>query len=98
MNVPKYFFIGFQQRDRQDSQNLNIETFCRLHVDSVQCVIELEIYPDAGILLNYENDDYGQGYDHFKQVFKALTTDDILQPYISDQDFRSSKVRADDVG
>ena len=33
-----------------------------------------------------------------KEIFGAVTKDDILQPYISDQDFRSSNVRADDVG
>ena len=29
---------------------------------------------------------------------RALTKDNIFQPYISDDDFRSSNVRADDVG
>ena len=27
MNVPIWIIIGFQQRDRQDAQNLNIDTF-----------------------------------------------------------------------
>ena len=42
------------------------------------------------ILLNYNDDDYNQGYGQIKEAFKALTKDDILQPYISDNDFRSS--------
>ena len=33
-----------------------------------------------------------------KKLFKALTKDDILQPYISYDSFRSPKIRADDVG
>ena len=98
MNVPIWIIIGFQQQDRQDSQNLNNDTFCRLHVDSAQCVIGTEKYPDAGILLNYDGDDYSQGYHQFKEVFRALTKDDILQPYISEEDFRTSNVRAADVG
>ena len=39
MNVPIWVVIGFQQRDRQDSQNLNNETFCNLPVTSAQAVI-----------------------------------------------------------
>ena len=52
MNVRIWIIIGFQQRDRQDSQNLNNDTFCRLPVVSAQCIIGTEKYPDAGILLN----------------------------------------------
>ena len=49
-------------------------------------------------MLNYDDDDYSQGYAQIKECFKALTKNDILQPYISDDNFRSSNVRADDVG
>ena len=45
MNVPRYIFIGFQQRDRQDSQNLNIDTFCRLPVTTAECIVGTEKYP-----------------------------------------------------
>ena len=55
-------------------------------------------YPDAGLLLNYEDDDYAHGYHQIKEAFKALTKDDILQPYTSEDDFRSSNVAANDVG
>ena len=41
--------------------------------------------------MNYNNDDYNQGYGQIKQAFRALTNGDVLQPYISDHDFRSSK-------
>ena len=98
MNVPIRIIIGFQQRDRKDSQNLNNYTFCRLFVVGVQCIIGTEKHPDAGILLNYDGDDYARGYAQIKEAFRASTKDDILQPYISDDDFRSFNVRADDVG
>ena len=98
MNVPIWIIIGFQQRDRQDSQNLNKDTFCRLPVVSAQCVIGTEKYPDAGILLNYDDDDYSQGYHQIKEAFRALTKDDILQPYISEADFRRSNVAANVIG
>ena len=98
MNVPIWIIIGFQQRARQDSQNLNNDTFCRLPVVSAQCVSGTEKDPDAGILLNYDDDDYSHGYAQIKEAFRALTKDNNLQPYISVDDFRSSNFKVDDVG
>ena len=98
MNIPIWIIIGFQQQDRQDSQNLNNDTFCRLPVVSAQCIIGTEKYPDAGILLNYDDDDYSQGYHQIKEAFRALTKDNILQPYISEADFRKSNAAANDIG
>ena len=98
MNVPIWIIIGFQQRDREDSQNLNNDCFCRLPVTSAQCIFGTEKYPDAGILSKYDEDDYAQGYGQIKDAFKALVKDYILTPYISNDDFRSSNVRVDYVG
>ena len=75
-----------------------IVTFCRLSFTSCQCLIGTKKGLASGILLNYDDDDYSQGYGQIKEDFRALTTAYILQPYIFDHDFRSSNVRADDVG
>ena len=91
INIPIWIFVVFQQNDRQHDQNLNNDTFVRLPVISVQVVIGREWYPDIGILLNYDDDDYLQGNGQIKEAFKALTKDDILQAYIPEDDFRSSK-------
>ena len=90
INIPMYIFVAFQQNDRQNDQNLNNDTFVRLPVISAQVVIGTERYPDSAILLNYDDDDYSQGYGQIKEAFRALTKDDILKPYISEDDFRSS--------
>ena len=90
INIPTWIFVGFQQNDRQHDQNLNNDTLVRLPVISAQVVIGPERYPDSGISLNYDDDDYSQGYGQIKEAFKALTKDNILQPYISDHDFKSS--------
>ena len=90
INIPTWIFVGFQENDRQHDQNLNNDTFVRLPVISAQVVIGTERYPDSPILLNYEHDDYSQGYGQIKEAFKALTKDNILQPYMSDHDFKSS--------
>ena len=49
-------------------------------------------------MLNCDDDDYAQAYGQIKEVFKVLTKDNTLQPYISDPNFRLSNVRVDDVG
>ena len=90
INIPIWINVGFKQRDRQDSQKLNNDTSYRPPVTSAQCVIGTEKYPDSGIFLNYEDGDYSHGYSVFKEDFRARTKDDILEPYISDNDFRSS--------
>ena len=57
-NIPIRKFISFQERDRQDSQKLNKDTFCRLPCSSAQRIFGTEKNPDAGILKNYDDDDY----------------------------------------
>ena len=89
--------VGFQQSDRQHDQNLNIDTFFRRPVISAQGIIEGEKNPVSAILLNYDDDDYSQVYDQIKEAFRSLTKDDILKPYMSDNDFRSSNV-GDNIG
>ena len=90
INIPTFIFVAFQQNDRQHDQNLNNDSFVRLPVISAQVVIGTERYLDSAILLNYEDDDYSQGYGQIKEAFRALTNDDILKPYITEDDFRSS--------
>ena len=80
----------FQLNDRQHDQNLNNDALVRLPVISAQIVIGTEKYADSGILLTYNDDDYSQGYGQIKEAFRALTKDNIFQPKISENDFRSS--------
>ena len=76
---------------------MNNDTFYRLPVTSAQCIIETEKYPDSGILFKINGDEHTQVYAQFKEAFRALTKDNILQQYITEDDFRSSN-DGDDVG
>ena len=49
---------------------MNNDTFCILPVTSVQCVVRTEKYPDAGVLLKYEDDGYSQGYGQIKEALE----------------------------
>ena len=95
INVAIWINVDFQQRNRQDSQKLNNDTFWGTPVTSAQCFIGTEKYPDSAIVLNYNDDDYSQVYGQINEVFRALTKEDILQPYISDHDFGSSNDNID---
>ena len=66
-------------------------------VTSSHCVIGTEKYPDSAILFIDDHDDFSQGYGQIKQDFRALTKDNILQPYVSEDDFRSDN-NGNDVG
>ena len=90
-----WIYVIFQRSDRQHYQNLINDTSYRMPVTSAQCIIGTEKYADSGILLNYDDDDYSQGYTEVKEAFRALTNDNILQLYISEDDFRSSSVGDD---
>ena len=72
MKVPIWIIKGFQQSGRQDSQTLNIHSFCRLPVTSCQCIIGTQKCPDAGILINYGNDNYSQGNNQVRETFIAF--------------------------
>ena len=41
-------------------------------------------------MFKYNDDDFSQGYSQIKEAFRVFTRDDILKPYISDKEFRSS--------
>ena len=42
--------------------------------------------------MNYNDDDYSQGCAQIKEASRALTIDDILQPNLSDNDFKSTNI------
>ena len=72
MNVTIWIIIVFQERALQDLQILIIDSFCRIHGASAQCLIGTENYLDAGILTNYDDDYYSQRYRQIKEAFRAL--------------------------
>ena len=82
INFPIWIIVGFQQRDRQNSQALDNDTFYIPPVTIAQCNIWTEKHPDSAILLNYGDDVYSQGYGQIKEAFRALKKDDIFKPNI----------------
>ena len=49
-------------------------------------------------MLNNVDDDCSLSYGQMEDAFRALTKDDIVKPYKLDHIFKSSNIRADDIG
>ena len=69
LNFSIGIIVGLQQRDKQDSQNINKDTFYKLPVTSAQCIIVVDKDTDSAILLNYNDDYYAQGYGKIMEAF-----------------------------
>ena len=87
INVPIGIIVDFQQRERQDSQEFNSDTFSKPSVTSAQCIIGVNQNLDSAIVLKCDDDDYCQGCGQIKQAFRALTKVDNLNCFKSDNDF-----------
>ena len=92
---PVWIIRRFQKPYRQNSQIINHDAFCRLPVTSAQCNFGTEKNSVPATIINHNGDDYSQVYTQIKEAFRALTKNDIPQPYISDDDFRSSNAGGD---
>ena len=65
--------INIPSRDTQGSQNYDNDTFYRPPITSNQRIIGTEKDPDSGILINYDDHDYSQGYGQVTETFRAFT-------------------------
>ena len=59
-------------------------------------LLERKKNPDAGILLNYDDDGFSQGFNQPKEKFRALQKDNILQPFFICEVFRFSDTVVDE--
>ena len=79
VNVRFWTIVGFHQRDSQNSENINSDTFGRVSATSAECRIGAEKCPDASIFLNYDDEVHSHGYGQLSEAFRSLTEDDVLQ-------------------
>ena len=79
------------QRDQFNQQHQNSDTFYRPSVVNAQCVVGSDKFTDAGINCNYAIDKFSPAYGEIVSCFRHLAKDNILQPYITQKDFVTSK-------
>ena len=87
---PLFVIVGFQARNKIDSQIHNNATFDRLPVSNAVCKIGSEKYPDDGVECDYDRDKYDQAYSEIENFYTLKSETNLLSPFIDLQKFRTN--------
>ena len=82
--------VGFQARNKSDSQTHDNATFDRLSVSNAVCKIGSEKYPDDGIECDYDRDKYDQAYSEIENFYHLKSETNLLNPFIDLHKFRTN--------
>ena len=66
-SCPIFVIVGFQARNKIDSQIHNNATFDKLPISNAVCKIGSEKYPDDGKQSDYDRDKYDQAYSEIEK-------------------------------
>ena len=89
-STPTFVIVGFQARNKIDSQTHNNATFDRLPISNAVCKIGSEKYPDDGIECDYERDKYDQAYSEIENFYLLKSETNLLNPFIDLHIFRTN--------
>ena len=89
-STPSFVFVGFQARNKIDSQTHNNATFDRLPISNAVCKIGSEKYPDDGIECDYDRDKYDQAYHEIENFYHLKSETNLLNPFIDLHKFRTN--------
>ena len=88
-STPTFVIVGFQARNKMDSQTHDNAIFDRLHVSNAVCKIGSEKYPDDGIECDYDRDKYDQAYSEIENFYLLKIETNLLNPFIDLHKFRT---------
>ena len=89
-STPTFVIVGFQARNKIDSQTHDNAIFDRLPVSNAVCKIGSEIYPDDGIECDYDRDKYDQAYSEVENFYLLKSETNLLNPFIDLHKFRTN--------
>ena len=90
-STPTYVVVGFQVRNKIDSQTHINSTCDRLSVSNAVCEIGSENYPDDdGVECDYDRDKNDQAYCEIENFYILHSESNLLNPFISLHKFRTS--------
>ena len=89
-STPTFVIVGFQARNKIDSQTHDNATFDRLSVSNAVCKIGSEKYPDDGIECDYDRDKYDRAYCGIENFYHSKSETNLLNPFIDLHKFRRS--------
>ena len=90
MESPTFMIVGFQARNKIDSQIHDIATLDRLSISNAVCKIGSEKYPDDGIECDYDRDKYDQAYSEIANFYQLKSETNLLNPFFDLHKFRRS--------
>ena len=89
-STPSLIIVGFQARNKIDSQTHDNAIFDRLTVSNAVCKIGSEKYPDDGIECDYDRDKYDQAYSEIENFYLLKSETNLLNPFIDLHKFRTN--------
>ena len=89
-STPSFIIVGFQARNKIDSQTHDNAIFDRLPVSNAVCKIGSEKYPDDGIECDYDRDKYDQAYSEIENFYLLKSETNLLNPFIDLHKFRTN--------
>ena len=89
-STPSFIIVGFQARNKIDSQTHDNAIFDRLPVSDAVCKIGSEKYPDDGIECDYDRDKYDQAYSEIENFYLLKSETNLLNPFIDLHKFRTN--------
>ena len=87
---PTFVIVGFQARNKIDSQVHDNAVFDRLPISNAVCKIGSEKYPDDGIECDYDRDKYDQAYSEIENFYHLHSETSLLNPFIDLNKFRTN--------
>ena len=89
-SCPTFVIVGFQARNKIDSQVHDNAVFDRLPISNAVCKIGSEKYPDDGIECDYDRDKYDQAYSEIENFYHFNSETNLLNPFIDLHKFRTN--------
>ena len=89
-STPTFVIVGFQARNKIDSQTHDNAVFDRLPISNAVCKIGSEKYPDDGIECDYDRDKYDQAYSEIENFYQLKSETNLLNPFIDLHNFRTN--------
>ena len=89
-STPSFVIVGFQARNKIDSQTHDNAIFDRLPISNAVCKIGSEKYPDDGIECDYDRDKYDQAYSEIENFYLLKSETNLLNPFIDLHKFRTN--------
>ena len=87
---PTFVIVGFQARNKIDSQVHDNAVFYRLPISNAVCKIGSEKYPDDGIECDYDRDKNDQAYSGIENFYHTHSETILLNPFIDLYKFRTN--------